>query len=259
MQSLACINLTKEQNMKTNNTPRFHCIRTIVCLTSSFFLTEIPSQAAQTGGLPALAERVAELETLVSAQSNQITSLLRALDAEMRARMEEGPAVLAASTNFTLQRVAAEAAAREAGDATLQAQITNIQAASFSEPEISTLRALANSLTVTPATIYFSSSLSIGGDVAVADGHTLLINRIEPIGSNGLGNPTGRTVFAGDVGVTAANSLFVNRITAFEWVHANECPGVQIGMGQISTACRGNGWPTNDPPNLLTSRLVFGY
>ncbi len=226
------------------------------CLVWIAAISESRIDAAQQGGLPALAERVAALEALVTAQSNQIAMLTGALEAEMHARIEVQLAVLAMATNHADQRVAAEATVRQAADTALQAQISNIQPSPFSATEVSTLHGLAGILTIAQSNIHVAGNISVAGDFAIRDGRTLFVNRIQPIGQTGLGNPAGLTVFAGNVGIgnvglSITNSLFVDTIQAFQGANYCCCT-LTIGDGRVNNSCVGNGIPT-----IFTSPVLF--
>jgi hypothetical protein len=161
------------------------------CLGGSLLAGGYSIDAAQAGGLPAVAERVAALEALVSQQSNQIAALMRALDAEARTRL--------------------------AADTALQAQINNsLQPSPFTSAEIETLQGLARVVSVDRTNIHFAASICVGGDIGVPPAHTLFVSHVQPSDGACSGDLAGITVFDGNVGIRATNTLYVYNLRAFE-------------------------------------------
>lgn len=99
--------------------------------------------------------------------------------------------------------------------AALQAQLNNIQP-QFSPAELSALRGIAGRLTVVDTNIHISGNICVSGDVAIRQGQTLFVSHVQP--SDGLcgGNAAGVTIFGGNVGIQATNTLFVNNLDAFQ-------------------------------------------
>src|SRR5690349_11738436 len=95
-------------DVKIHNPSRFTFFPVQVLLATTLFLNECPARAAEKGGLPAVAERVAALEALVSTQSNQIAALIRMLDAERNARIDGQASVLEDATHYTDRQLSAE-------------------------------------------------------------------------------------------------------------------------------------------------------
>ena len=210
-------------------------VRTVTLFASLTSLCESSVDSAQTGGMPALAERIVALEALVTSQSNQIAILTGALEAEVHARIGGQLATLDGATNYTNERITGEARARVEADALLQAQINDIQPSPFSTPQASTLRRFADVVNMAETDILVSANLCVVGNIAIEDSHTLLANHIQPNGGACTGNLAGLTLFTGNVGITPTNSIFVNSLRPISLMPPTpaDCPhtGTMTGCG----------------------------
>ena len=83
-----------------------------ICLVATGHVAAGDDKDSHAGGLPALARRVAALQSVVARQSDQIAMLRKALEREVQARMDADARLATATTNHTNERVEAEAAAR---------------------------------------------------------------------------------------------------------------------------------------------------
>jgi hypothetical protein len=159
---------------------------------------------SRSGG-PPLARRIAALESVVARQTDQINLLKKALDREI--------------------------AARKAADSILGSRIDNIQQSTFSPDQISTLQGIASVATVEHTNIYVGGNVCVGGDVAVRHGHTLFVSHIQPSDGDCGGNAVGVTIFDGNVGIKATNTLFVNNLRAFQAIPPSLAEAQQMGVG----------------------------
>jgi len=151
-----------------------------------------------------LARRVSALESLVERQARQIDVLQKAL-------IREGTA-------------------RRANDASLRLQITNALHSPFSPAEIETLQGVAAVTSVAQTNIYIAGNICVAGNLAVGNGGSLFVSHIQPSDGACGGDAAGITVFDGNVGIQATNTLFVNTIMPFQLMPAlpEEWSGVRI-------------------------------
>jgi hypothetical protein len=157
------------------------------------------------GGGMSLARRLAALESIVARQSDQIGLLRKALDREV--------------------------AARKTADATLQSRIDNIQPSAFSPAQVSTLQGIAAVTSVERTNIYIGGNICVGGDVAVRQGHTLFVSHVQPSNGDCGGNAADVTIFDGNVGIQATNTLFVNNLRAFQAIPPSPAEAQEMGVG----------------------------
>jgi hypothetical protein len=100
----------------------------LVLVIPLFFSPGGSAMAQQTGGLPALAKRVAALEALVGSQQTTIDELKSQLAAEAAARQQGDSDTLAAAKAYTDSEVGAEAARAMAAEAAIQTSVSALQA-----------------------------------------------------------------------------------------------------------------------------------
>ena len=156
------------------------------------------------GGSP-VARRIAALESAVARQMDQISLLKKALDREI--------------------------AARKAADAALKVQVDHIQQSTFTPVQVSTLKGIASVMSVEHTNVHVAGSICVSGDVAVRQGHTLFVSHIQPSDGDRGGNAAGITIFDGNVGIQATNTLFVNNLRAFQAVPPSPAEVQQMGVG----------------------------
>ena len=162
----------------------------LAALVAASFTTAASAQ--ESGGLPALSDRVAVLQQIVSTQQASlaslqtlVTTLQSALAAETQQRIAAQQALQAAIAQETTQRVAGDAALqsaiaqettqRVAGDAALQSAL-NTEAGIRQ----STDQALANSITENKIDVYFGAGS--GGAIPDDDAFHELVSKTLPPG-----------------------------------------------------------------------------
>jgi hypothetical protein len=213
-------------------------------------------RGSQAGGLPALTERVAALESMVATQSNQIALLRRALLDEVEARIRADVRVFGASSNQITRQIVREAASRQAGDVALQNQINHLPGSEFTADQITLLKSLAGVLAVTGTNVHVAGGLCVSGNLAVAGPHSLLVDYVMPSDGACSGNPAGLTIFGGNVGIMATNTLYVNQLRAFSTVPPSpqelQEAGVFLGRG-VAIVAEGDNVLV-EGPMLLRSR-----
>jgi hypothetical protein len=113
--------------------------------------------------------------------------------------------------------------------AALQAQLNTIQP-QFSQPEVSALRGIVGTFTVAETNIHIAGNICVSGDVSVRQGHTLFASHVQP--SDGLcgGDTAGVTIFDGNVGIQATNTLFVNNLRAFQAIPPSPAESQELGV-----------------------------